>query len=364
MSGQLSGTVDYSSWTVLAVLAPAYKRAVLDEAGDVGTDDLLLEVSRRLGGKRPVLRTLEKPGAPRRAGQRDGSPIEGERRLAQPVFVAEALLRELTVRERSYSLIRRQVTNWPVWTDGVALALADAAVRSTAAGLDRTGDRELVVALLSGAHTRAAELLEDAGLDRALVLADIQSGYPHYATNSWTPGGDSLEMVGLAPTPAIVRLIMAPINKLMRRSDGWAAGVLVALEEEARRQAVRTGQNRVSVAHVVLAAASLDHQIALRGIPVPEQMAGAHEVLDRRGLAYAKLTERVAVGATSLVKPGTGWTPSGPSPDGQPELAPDAAAAVETMRGQVAADLPYSQALETLLDSASGSAATADLRVR
>jgi len=361
MSSQSTGTLDYSSWTVLAILAPAYKRAVHYETGDIGTDDLLLEVSRRLGGQRPALRTLERPGL-RRAGGRDGTSIEGERRLVPPVFAAEALLREVIIRERTFSIIRRHVTTWPVWTDGVAMALADAAVRSAAAGLDRTGDRELVAALVSGERTRAAGLLEDAGLDRDLVLADIQSDDPYYGKRIWTPGIDSLEMVGLAPTLGLARLIMAPINKAMRRTGGQGVGVLVALEDEARRQAVRTGQNRVSVAHLVLAAASLDHQIAISGTPEPEQMRGAHEVLDRHGLAYPKLTERIGAGATRLVTPDTGWSPSRPSPAGEPELSPEAAAAVETMRRQVGEAVAYPQTLETLLDSASGGAAVADFR--
>lgn len=336
---------DYSSWTVLAILVPAFKRASRGGRATVGSGDLLLEFCRRMGAKAPLLRSILKSNYPAPDGPR--SDIQGRAGSVDPLslYGARAVLRE-AVRAGSDFLIGEQPSMSPAWTAGAVHVLAEARAISAERHLPWVGDREVLLALLASEGTTASALVTRSGVDRGEVLSEVGLLKSFQGKHPWAPAVDSLERVGLLRVNVVSRILVWPINAISRKIDGPSSGLLTTLEEEAGRQAVREGATEVQFEHVVLAAASITHQLALSEIPEPEELRNSQPILDGCGLSYADLIRRLVARAGSALSASAGESLTIRARP--PVASPEVEMAFEQSRGRVAQGASYPEVLEQL----------------
>ncbi|MFD1086113.1 hypothetical protein [Micromonospora andamanensis] len=234
----------------------------------------------------------------------------------------------------------------PAWTAGAVQVLADARAMSAERGLPWVGDREVLLALLANEGTTASALVTRSGVDRGELLSEVGRLKPFQGQHPWAPAVDSLERTGFLRVNVVSRLLMWPITVLSRKVDGPSSGLLTTLEDEAVRQAVREGSADVQFEHIVLAAASILHQLALSDIPEPEELRSSRPILDGYGLSYADLIGRLVARAGSALSASAGESLTIPARP--PVASPEVETAFEQSRGRVAQGASYPEVLEQL----------------
>ncbi|MBX7268280.1 hypothetical protein KIF24_21145 [Micromonospora sp. Llam7] len=237
--------------------------------------------------------------------------------------------------------------------------LADARSMSAERELPWVGDREVLLALLVSEETTANALLTRSGVNRSDLLSEVGRLKPFQGKRPWAPAVDSLESTGLLPVNMVSRLLMWPINVISRKVDGPSSGLLLTLENEGSRQAVREGSTDVQFEHIVLAAASIPRQLALSEISEPAELHSSRPILDRYGLSYADLISRLVGRAGSLLSPSTAESLTVPARP--PVASPGVRAAFELVRGRVAQGVSYPQVLEELFEMPEARSAIAAL---
>lgn len=171
--------------------------------------------------------------------------------------------------------------------------------------------------------TYGKELLRARRIDVVQLVAEVEKGPPFYGKHPWVPAVESLEMVGVAPTMSIVRLIMFPIRAALRKIDGRNAGLLVAIRSESERQCVRTGHEKVHTMHVLMAVASLSHQLSLVGMEEPPQMRGVAGMLADSGISYLTLSRCLSKNSVSRLHEGRLGLEEGSVPE-SPQMSNEA----------------------------------------
>ncbi|MEV4710227.1 hypothetical protein [Micromonospora sp. NPDC049374] len=234
----------------------------------------------------------------------------------------------------------------PAWTAGAVQVLADARAMSAERGLPWVGDREVLLALLASEGTTASVLVTRSGVDRGELLSEVGRLKPFQGKHPWAPAVDSPERTGFLRVNVVSRFLMWPITVLSRKVDGPSSGLLTTLEEEASRQAVREGTTEVHFEHVVLAAASIIHQLALSEITEPKELHRSRPILDGYGLAYADLMGRLVGRAGYVLSPSTAETIRVPARP--PAASPEVETALGLARGRVAQGASYPEVLEQL----------------
>ncbi|MFF5218929.1 hypothetical protein [Micromonospora sp. NPDC000442] len=139
---------------------------------------------------------------------------------------------------------------------------------------------------------------------------------------------------------------MWPITVLSRKVDGPSSGLLTTLEDEAVRQAVREGSADVQFEHIVLAAASILHQLALIKTSDPAELHNSRPLLDRYGLSYAELMGRLVDRADHVVSPSAVESPTVPARP--PVASPEVARAFDLSRRRAAQGASYPEILAHL----------------
>ncbi|MFI7553866.1 hypothetical protein ACIBQ2_29500 [Micromonospora sediminimaris] len=184
------------------------------------------------------------------------------------------------------------------------------------------------------------------GVDRGELLSEVGRLKPFQGQHPWAPAVDSLERTGHLRVNVVSRFLMWPITVLSRKVDGPSSGLLTTLEEEASRQAVREGTSEVQFEHVVLAAASIIHQLALSEIPEPEELRSSRPILDGYGLSYADLIRRLVARAGSALSASAGDSLTVPA---RPPIAsPEVARAFDLSRRRAAQGASYPEILAHL----------------
>ncbi|MEU5904733.1 hypothetical protein [Micromonospora sp. NPDC047527] len=337
--------LDYSSWTVMAILSPAFRGAAHGGQEYVGSGDMLLEYCRRMGGEIPLLKLILKSDFLDSVDRKlDGKEGLGS---AHPLSVHEArsILREVA-HESADSLTGRHVAVLPTWTAGAVKVLADARSTSEERGIPWVGDREVLTALLMSEGTTASAFLARSGINRSDLLLKVGRLEPFQGKRPWAPAIDSLEMTGVLRVNMMSRFLGWPIHVVSRKVNGRSFGLLSTLEGEATRQAVREGSAGVQAEQVVLGAASIFHQLALSKISEPEELHNSRTVLERYGLSYADLSLRVVHSARSVRSQLNGEPLSVQARP--PVASPEVAMAFELLRGLVAQGNSCIQVLESL----------------
>lgn len=329
----------------MTVLMPAFKRASRSGRFSVGSGDLLLDFCRRLGGNVPLLRSILRSNSSAFVGASFDNEGKGGTVELLSSYVARALLREVA-REGSDFLIGEQPAVLPGWTAGAVQVLANARSRSAERGLPWVGDREVLLALLASEGTAASALVTRSGVDRGDLLSEVGRLKPFQGQHPWAPAVDSLERTGFLRVNVVSRFLMWPITVLSRKVDGPSSGLLTTLEDEAVRQAVREGSADVQFEHIVLAAASILHQLALSEIPEPEELRSSRPILDGYGLSYADLIRRLVARAGSALSASAGESLTIPARP--PVASPEVETAFEQSRGRVAQGASYPEVLEQL----------------
>ncbi|WP_146017534.1 hypothetical protein [Verrucosispora sp. ts21] len=333
--------VDYSSWTVEAIIAPALKRAMHEGRTSVGSVDLLLEYCRRMGSELPLLGAVIRD-----------DPLSGERevdRRSEPgnvrplsVYAAHAILREVAREVLDFRVGRSDVV-MPAWTAGVVQVLADARSMSVDKGLPWVGDREVLIALLVNEGSAASALLVRSGTDRHQLLAEVERLSPFRGKLPWAPAVDSLEGAGVLRINMVSRLLMWPVRVISNRVEGRSSGLLSTLEGESSRQAVRRGSGDITFDHVVFAAVSIRQQLVLNDIPEPEGLRGSGSILERYGLLSVDLNLRIVDRGLP-----PSWAEPLLVPTRPPAFMPEVAMALENLRRLASLDYSYPQILESL----------------
>jgi hypothetical protein len=232
----------------------------------------------------------------------------------------------------------------------VSEVLSEAGIRSAEAGLPWTGDREVLLALLSKEGTYAHALLTAEEVDKGQLVAQIESGTSCYGKHPWVPAVDFLEMVGVAPSGSIARLVMLPIRTAFKRVEGRSAGLLAAVRSESERQCLRMGHERVRISHVLLGVASLSHQLSLVRMEEPPQMRGVGAMLHDSGVSYLALSRCISERLVSQLQEGPlGLKDGRVSPD-PPEMSTEVRRLFDVIGALANEADGYARMVERVLD--------------
>lgn len=287
-----------STWMMLGLLERMLAYASRDHLSMISTEELLLSVSRRSGMAHALLRKALRGTPDRRALPIETVLNRSDLGSSQLRWETLAILREaihLAVGDDQVGY-----TETIPWSRDAVLLL-DRAYSCATSGI--VSDREMLLALLMlDDSTRAGAWLSQVGVNRDALTAAVGTST---RTGVWAPAVEHLTLVGVAELPWLARMILSPIRRGLKRI-GDPAGVIIALEEEARRQAIRHGAAVISLEYVLLAVLSIAEQIRWcnsgLGWPPGDQLAQC-------GLSYADASARL-VQKVSDQLPWTLVTPS------------------------------------------------------
>jgi hypothetical protein len=179
----------------------------------------------------------------------------------------------------------------PPWHPDVRAAVRRALDEAGAIGVAHAGARFLVAAVLEDRGGRVQKLVSDCGLDPS-ELRERLSSDPVGADEPVAELVGSLKAFRVLPAPpptgrkvahAVLRAMFTMVR--LTRVDY----LLLALEMEAIRQAVRMGSAQVTTAHLLLTVLELDRNLEALGEQLPGALATANcggRVLADHGIGY------------------------------------------------------------------------------
>jgi hypothetical protein len=191
----------------------------------------------------------------------------------------------------------------PSWSAPVEVALNHALGQARSRGLAYVNGTHLMLGLLADRANAASRVLADAGINRRdLVNGLRRSSDANRPGEPWTPLVETFEVFGAVPAgDLLTRTIALPIGLVLRRR-GYGHPLLPAFRQEISRQAVLLGDTDITTAHLVLALAHADIQLAAAGRAVPDVVAGWHTagaVLARHGLRYGQAIRQMSAASAA-----------------------------------------------------------------
>jgi len=284
---------------VLGGLLVACRQAWKLGRTEVGTEHLLAALADVL----PALRTevgsrirelSSRVADSRRWQSQDNGAGDGQERFGDEI---DATLREAAQLAR---LERRASREEPVpeWTDGVRSALREALSDAGSRRVGLAHAAHLVVGVCADSGNRAAELLGEIGLSAHQVLACLS---PRLLRREGTPPSSAVyafRMNGMLTTYGPILRVLSGVVRA--DAGGWRPGgfkpIVMALDLEASRQAVRRGAQQTSQAHYLLAIRLLPDQLAARNVRLADRWAAYNDA----GCLLSQLGVTVPALSTSM----------------------------------------------------------------
>lgn len=298
------------------VLYSACRRARVHRAGHIGTEHVLYGILLR------VRWDSAWAALPRTLKERDRSsgpaPADPDGDGSVPDVEVLGSLREAAWMTARRDRRKRRHTPTPGWHPEVGAALGAALASAAADGVRHAGPRYLLAGVLADPRSGARELLRSCGVDPSRLLAAARADHLPGRDAPLKTAVEKLEGLRVLETRSRAStLVYAPLRPLARLTR--VDPMLVALEMEAVRQAVRAGATQLHTGHLLLAALELDRNLQAVGATLPEPLAavnGAGGVLAEHGVDYrtvAACAETLAVPLEPTVRVGPGpwwWKPS------------------------------------------------------
>lgn len=295
------------------VLYSAWRRAWAHQSERIGTEHLLYGVLLRLQWDPVGWTALQ-----RALRERDRAPATGPEHRDQGVPVASLEVRG-ALREAAWMVARGDRGNRPLvatagWRPDVEAALDAALAMAAADGVQHVGPRYLLAAVLADASNGARDLLRACGVDPSRLSAAAQANRLPGRDEPLLAAVEKLAGLRVLPTGSRASgLVYAPLRPLARLTS--VDPMLVALEMEAVRQAVRVGSEQVHTGHLLLAMLEMDRNLQVAGATLPDQLAvvsGGGQVLAEHGVdhqAAAVCVEALVVAVEPAVRaiPGPWW---------------------------------------------------------
>jgi len=285
----------------MRVLRNAYAAAPRRPASSVGTLDVLAQVAVYEKQLPPWL--LAGPGGGLRRMAVEPGRIPGGRSAGEispgPDTDVEPEVRSV-LRETEWRARRLPGTPPdappPGWTSGVAAMLAGALAAAPDTGVPYAGLGHLLLGMLHVPGCDATRYLFPYETARAAAVERLRTEPGLRRTDEPHP---ELDDVRLALWPRSGSLIDRLGGRLLARASRLAriGPLFVAVEPEARRQAVRLGHDVVGPAHVLLALLTVDATLEAAGIPVPAHHSSRNRgasVLRAYGVVDAHLRDTAA----------------------------------------------------------------------
>lgn len=283
---------EWAKWTAVdfggeprTILWRSFRTAAHRHRKVLTTADVLALAS-RLGSGIPRgavgRRQVERPGAVELMAAAPAAQPNG---AGEPVTTASVM----ALREARWRGARRAHTS-PAWSSALVAALDHALADARSRGLSYVNDVHLILGLLADRDNTASRLLAQGGVNRRdLVQRLRRSAEVNRSGTAWTPLVRTLEAFGVLRGPDLATRAVGQVGRVMARLGGHGQSLLAAFPQEISRQAVLLGDTQLSTAHVVLAVADLDRQLAAAGSRLPEAIAvnntgGA--ILAEHGLRY------------------------------------------------------------------------------
>jgi hypothetical protein len=299
--------------TMRTTLTRAARRAWADGQRTVGTEYVLEELLYRVdpthvSGRRLVVATRERLRAPsagtKRRGWRSRDAGEG-RRAEDDLNDVGQTLREAqwVARRKSHMTYDHETLSWSgaVWS-AASQALHLAGQRK----LSYAHRFHLLEAILNDPTNRANELLAELNADPRWILDPQTTTYLDDNDVSIVLGAMGLNLVGALsrPAPTVGRLM-----NLMFRGffvlKGATVPMVVAVQDEGVRQAVRLGDRQVGPVHLLLGISAIADQLDQWHWILSPRFAlhsGAAELLRSAGLDYPTIV-KAAIGKTDGTGP-------------------------------------------------------------
>jgi hypothetical protein len=307
-----SGEYAAASRAMTYRLTGAFCRAWKDGRAVVGTQYVLEELAACMPSLRRGLAVLslqhEAPVRRRLRALVQGLGVE-EAELGEDLgldvvtgidFEVAAVLREAQWRaRRRLTAFHEDRAPVPAWSEEVHTAVRKALTDAAYAGVPRAHGMHLLVSMLNGPHSGAAEIMATLGVDRSKLLralpvsASIRSGNVPMA-----PAADGLMACGVLATPrsSLLRGLGRLLGAAMNARAHTSLFVAVVMQESVR-QAVRVGSTQVGQAHLVVALCAVDTQLRDTGRMVADRWAEYNcggQTLARWGVGYVSSAEHCA----------------------------------------------------------------------
>jgi hypothetical protein len=151
----------------------------------------------------------------------------------------------------------------PRWSSAVQVAVRHALQSAHEAGVTHVGVAHLTAVLLDDRGNRAHELVNRSGLDAKGLLDEIHRA--NLLRTNAVPAAPTIYLLGLlgfSRVPLPLRLVALVSRKQVARRAA-PGPVIYVLNQEAIRQCVRLGHQRVAPIHLVLSVASFDEQLSV-----------------------------------------------------------------------------------------------------
>ncbi len=252
----------------------------------VGTDDLIRSlVALRTGETLRLLAAAPDLEHPVSYSARPSLAGDGSRPPSPPVAHAgevEATLREITWRRMR--MARHPDRRRPHWTNGLRVTLHEALVRAGRHAATRASAAHVVMAAFADPTTRAARLYPESSKRTVARVHDCSiltvDGEPHPELElpAWLRRGRTRRQ-------QLARWVARRTTRLARYDP-----LLVEVESEQRRQAVRLGHTAITVWHVLLGILDVEYRLAMLGQPLPDELAARNTAarrLRQAGVTFA-----------------------------------------------------------------------------
>gem|GEM_PF-5278797 len=161
------------------------------------------------------------------------------------------------------------------------------------------GRIQFLESILADSSGSARRVLSRLNIDALTLLAAARSATPVLDEEVlWTPAADRLKLFGgvlAARRPILAKFLFGGLRAVFL-GPGYAQPVLLTLELESVRQAVRLGHSQVTSAHMVLAILTLAEQLTSLGLTLPADQVGvngAEKTLANCGVGFAAALKAV-----------------------------------------------------------------------
>lgn len=153
------------------------------------------------------------------------------------------------------------------WENGVSERMCEALLNAHRAGIAYAGVAHVLVVILRDLSIKARAVLDRYDTDRLSLLRHVKAtGQLERNARPWTPSVDLLRYFGLVDGhPVWFRAVTAVTRRILIKQV-QTSPLYYVLATEANRQAVRLDDGVVSPAHLMLAMATIEEQLALTGI--------------------------------------------------------------------------------------------------